>query len=658
MKSYSLLCVSSIFYHAYKAVTSNNLRSNGKVKTSLANNLSPISSISSISKASLRSFDSSDKKVMETKNNRLLLSHQPYNKTTLPLNKLSFLSLNAKKPASSISLEQLAQRSLSLKQEKKNSLATLLRQDHLKLWLCNKTSGTANGKNHLKELAKFNKINKSEIDIFKSDFRVNFSDNYPGPVSLLKNKKKVSRSAKKGKTLKKNNFSRSASVAQPLATKTPTAVATLSLKAKVVEQKKVIPTTPKACFPIIKSTLRSYPILKAKAGSSETNFKLKAGPINIKIKNIIASLNQFSDDTDINNNLRHLQHLRQSGFIISPATQTESISFVASCATLLPKGERGELAALRCANGSEKILAPLAPQPTISPFSPLFNYFNSRNFYDKNGNYKHDYTDSKQTLDFVAQPLIYSDLLKNSNISYIDKQQKISKPSEPVLVAPLVLPSANSEGPKEDLLSPQEKEYLFKEWLQKIEMLKDYNLFKQIKSNLINNYFLNKILIKKFKSNKNFKYEPIFNLNLLPYTYKLYFYSYEVFFKYFLLRGLKGISLPLNILPLIIQYACAASNGILKTFGSSFSLKVNNSTAASADFKEDPNIPLSLSKEKLREASEASFLSLNQEKSASTDLLGKELAAQAAQAHSSLLNNLSGQERGSDKISEAKLFLN
>lgn len=80
-----------------------------------------------------------------------------------------------------------------------------------------------------------------------------------------------------------------------------------------------------------------------------------------------------------------------------------------------------------------------------------------------------------------------------------------------------------------------EKNYLISEIKNKIDILKDYNIYKQIKSNLISNYFLNKVLINEIKSLDEYKYMLKFKLILLPYTYKLFLFSYK-FILYFLLK--------------------------------------------------------------------------------------------------------------------------
>lgn len=212
--------------------------------------------------------------------------------------------------------------------------------------------------------------------------------------------------------------------------------------------------------------------------------------------------------------------------------------------------------------------------PVISPFSSLFNYFNSKNFYNKNKNYKYfaalkEREEDTQVLkkkylnnNLNSQNTFFSTIFNAPggyvDSLYYDKIKKLTGASKgiktpeiakdlPLLFknSTIVNPSSESDRKGEvhtnkgefttlydsdnlkDLNSNREliKEYLARDWYHKIDLLKNYNLLKQIKLNLINNYFLNKVLIRKFKLSKKFKYNSNFNLNLLPYTYNLYFLS-------------------------------------------------------------------------------------------------------------------------------------
>ena len=81
------------------------------------------------------------------------------------------------------------------------------------------------------------------------------------------------------------------------------------------------------------------------------------------------------------------------------------------------------------------------------------------------------------------------------------------------------------------------KNYIISDWMNKKILLNNNNIFKNIKHELISNYFINKVFARRFKGFDSLAYEPKFELELFPYTSSDYWEAYRLVILNYLLNS-------------------------------------------------------------------------------------------------------------------------
>ena len=74
------------------------------------------------------------------------------------------------------------------------------------------------------------------------------------------------------------------------------------------------------------------------------------------------------------------------------------------------------------------------------------------------------------------------------------------------------------------------KNFLLSDWIKKKFLLNSKYFSRDIKHELISNYFINKVFARRFKGFDSLAYEPKFKLELFPYSNNNYWKAYKFIF--------------------------------------------------------------------------------------------------------------------------------
>ena len=85
------------------------------------------------------------------------------------------------------------------------------------------------------------------------------------------------------------------------------------------------------------------------------------------------------------------------------------------------------------------------------------------------------------------------------------------------------------------------KNFLLSDWIQKKFLLNSKYFSRDIKHELISNYFINKVFARRFKGFDSLAYEPKFKLELFPYSNNNYWKAYKFIFLTYLLDSSNNI---------------------------------------------------------------------------------------------------------------------